>query len=107
MPDLKFLWLLLAMAGVTYLIRVLPLVFIKRQIRSPFIRSFLYYVPYSVLTVMTFPAVFYSTGHIISAAIGTVSALVLAYFKKPLLPVALAACAAVLVSEVFIFYIFV
>lgn len=107
MPELKFLWLLLAMAGVTYLIRVLPLLFIKKQIQSLFIRSFLYYVPYSVLTVMTFPAVFYSTGHVISAAIGTLVALVLAYFKKPLLPVALASCAAVFVSEVFIFYILV
>ena len=107
MPDLKFLLLLFAMAGVTYLIRALPLLFIKRQIRSPFVRSFLYYVPYSVLTVMTFPAVFYSTGHTISAVIGTLTALVLAYFKKPLLPVALAACAAVFVSEVFVFYVFV
>lgn len=105
MPDFRFLWLLLAMAGVTYLIRVLPLLFIKKQIKNRFICSFLYYVPYSVLTVMTFPAVLYSTGHVISAAVGTVTALALAYFKKPLLPVAVASVAAVLLSEVVIFYI--
>ena len=105
MPSLDFLYLLLAMALVTYLIRALPLLFIKRQIKSRFIRSFLYYVPYSVLTVMTFPAVFYSTGHIISALIGTLVALVLSYFRFPLMPVAVASCIGVLVSELVIFYL--
>ncbi len=102
MPELKFLYLLLCMALVTYLIRALPLVFIRRQINSTFIRSFLYYVPYSVLTVMTFPAVIYSTGHIVSAAVGTAVALVLSYFRKPLLPVALASAGSVLAAEIVI-----
>jgi len=105
MPSLEFLGLLVVMALVTYLIRVLPLLFIKKQIKSRFIRSFLYYVPYSVLTVMTFPAVFYSTGHIVSAAVGTLMALVLSYFRKPLMPVAVASCMAVLISELIIFYV--
>ncbi len=105
MPDMKFLVLLLSMALVTYLLRALPLIFIKKQIQSRFIRSFLYYVPYSVLTVMTFPAVLYSTGHILSAAVGVAVALVLSYFKKPLLPVALAACGAVFIAELAILYI--
>ena len=110
---MRFLILLFAMALVTYLIRTLPLIFIKKQISSRFIRSFLYYVPYSVLTVMTFPAVFYSTGyttdpsatHIISAAVGVAVALVLAYFKKPLLPVALAAAGSVFLTELAFLYI--
>ena len=105
MPSLDFLLLLLAMAGVTYLIRALPLIFIKKQIKSRFIRSFLYYVPYSVLTVMTFPAVFYSTGHVISAAVGTAAAFILSYFRKPLLPVAAFSAFAVLSCEVVIFYL--
>lgn len=105
MPDMRFLLLLFSMALVTYLIRALPLIFIKKQINSRFIRSFLYYVPYSVLTVMTFPAVFYSTGHVLSAAVGVAVALVLAYFKKPLLPVALAAAGSVFLTELAIFFI--
>lgn len=105
MPSLKFLGLLLTMALVTYLVRVLPLLFIKKQIKSRFIRSFLYYVPYSVLTVMTFPGVLYSTGHIVSAAVGTLVALVMAYFRKPLMPTAVASATAVLLSELVIFYI--
>ena len=105
MPDMKFLYLLLAMALVTYLIRVLPLLFIKNQIKSVFVRSFLYYVPYSVLTAMTFPAVFYSTGNVVSAATGTVVALVLAYLRKPLLPVALASAATVFLTELVFLYL--
>ena len=105
MPDMRFLILLFSMALVTYLIRALPLIFIKKQINSRFIRSFLYYVPYSVLTVMTFPAVFYSTGHVLSAAVGVAVALVLAYFKKPLLPVAVAAAGSVFLTELAILYI--
>ena len=79
------------MAGVTYLIRMIPLSFFRRKIRSKFLRSFLYYIPYAVLTAMTLPAIFYSTGNYITAAAGTVIALVLAYFGLPLIVVALAA----------------
>ncbi len=102
MPDLKFLGLLISMALVTYLIRAVPLVLIKREIKNRFITSFLYYIPYSVLSVMTFPAVFYSTGHTVSAALGTLVALVLSYFRKPLLPVAAASAGTVLVAEIVI-----
>ena len=61
------------MAGVTYLVRMLPFVLVRGRIKSRFFRSFLYYVPYSVLTVMTIPAIFFSTGSILSAAVGAVS----------------------------------
>lgn len=100
MPEfLRFLSYLIVMAGVTYLIRLLPLLFIRRKIKNRFVCSFLYYVPYSVLSVMTFPAVFYSTGSLISAILGTVSAIFLAYKRKSLITVAAGACLAVLVCE--------
>ncbi len=79
------------MAGVTYLIRALPFGFFSKKIKSQFIRSFLYYIPYAVLAAMTIPAIFYSTGNFITASVGTVIALVLAYFRLPLIVVALAA----------------
>ena len=61
--------------------------------------SFLYYIPYAVLTAMTFPAIFYSTGYVISAAIGTATAIVLAYFNRGLLTVAIGAVGAVFITE--------
>ena len=90
---------ILAMAVVSYLVRVLPLTLIRRDIRSPFIRSFLYYVPYVTLSVMTFPAILTETGSPISAWLGFAAALVLAWRGKSLLTVAAAACAVVFVAE--------
>ena len=58
---------ILVMAAVTYLIRMLPLALAKNEIRSPFIKSFLYYVPYACLAAMTFPAILDATGSPISA----------------------------------------
>jgi len=93
-------WLYLAvMAGVTYLIRMLPLAFFRKQIKSPFIRSFLAYVPYAVLAAMTIPEIFYSTGNSLTALAGLAVALVLAWLEKGLLTVALAACAAVYLAQ--------
>ncbi len=86
------------MAGVTYLIRMIPFTLFRQKIKSRFIQSVLYYIPYAVLSAMTFPAIFYSTDSTISAAVGTVVAIVLAYFKLPLTVVALSACAAALVT---------
>ncbi len=82
---------IVVMAGVTYLIRMLPFNLFRKQIKSRFFRSFLYYVPYAVLSSMTVPAIFYSTGDIFSAVVGTITALILAYYKKPLIVVALSA----------------
>lgn len=97
----NFLIYLVVMAGVTYLIRILPLVLVRRKIKNRFISSFLYYVPYSVLSVMTVPAIFYSTGHILSAAVGTVVAVILSYNRKSLIVVAASASLAVFVCELF------
>ncbi|MDD3336446.1 MAG: AzlD domain-containing protein [Eubacteriales bacterium] len=83
---------LLVMAGVTYLIRMLPLAAIRGRVRSRFLQSFLYYVPYAVLGAMTFPAVFGSTGNLWSAVAGTAAALALGWFGKGLLTVAAVAC---------------
>ena len=79
------------MAVVTYLIRMLPFTLFRKKIRSKFFRSFLYYIPYAVLSAMTIPAIFYSTGNIITSVAGTAVALVLAYFNFPLIAVALSA----------------
>ena len=88
-----FLKYLLVMAGVTYLIRMLPLAAIRSKVKSPFVRSFLYYVPYAVLGAMTFPAVFSATGSWFSALAGTLAALALGWMEKGLLTVAAVACA--------------
>ncbi len=98
--DLKRLLIcILIMAIVTYLPRVLPITLFRKPIKSRFIRSFLDYTPYAVLGALTFPDVFYSTGHWISAAAGTVVAVVLGYFRKSLVVVAVAAIVAVYVVE--------
>lgn len=86
------------MAGVTYLIRMIPFTLFRRKIKSRFLQSVLYYIPYAVLSAMTFPAIFYSTDSSVTAVVGTVVAIVLAYFKLPLTVVALSACAAALVT---------
>ena len=86
-----FLPQLLVMAGVTYLIRMLPLAAIRGKIKSVFLQSFLYYVPYAVLGAMTFPAVFSSTGSLGASVLGTAAALVLGWMGKGLLTVAVAA----------------
>lgn len=90
---------IVVMAGVTYLIRMLPLALLRKKLRSRFIKSFLFYVPYAVLAVMTVPAIFESTGSVVSAAAGFIIAVVLAYNGAALLPVALAACGVVFCVE--------
>lgn len=89
------------MALVTYLIRVLPVTLFHRQLKSRWIASFLYYIPYTVLAALTFPAVFYATGNDITSLTGTVVALVLAFFDRGLLVVAAGAVAGALLTGVF------
>ena len=104
MSNIPF-WLYLAvMAGVTYLIRMLPLVLIKKKIQNRFILSFLYYIPYAVLSVMTIPAIFSSTSSVVSASLGFVAAVIMALRIKDLLTVALSACTVVLVAETIMRY---
>ena len=95
----RILTAILIMALVTYLPRMLPLAIFKKKIQNKFIRSFLAYVPYAVLAAMTFPEILSSTSSFISAIVGTAVAIVLAYFGRGLLTVALSATAAVFVTE--------
>ena len=87
------------MAVTTYVIRMLPMAIFRKKITNRRVRSFLYYVPYAVLAAMTFPAIFSSTGTTISAIAGCVAAILLAYFKRGLLTVAVGAAAVVLVFQ--------
>ena len=90
---------LLVMAGVTYLIRMLPLTVFRREIKSVFVKSFLHYVPYAVLGAMTFPDVLYSTGSLWTALVGLVVAIVMAWRGRSLLTVAIGACLAVAAAQ--------
>ncbi|MEY8355072.1 AzlD domain-containing protein [Lachnospiraceae bacterium 54-53] len=92
---------ILVMAAVTYLIRVLPLTLIRREIKSPFIRSFFYYVPYVSLSVMTFPAILTAAGSIWSGTAALAAAALLAFKGKSLFQVSAAACMVVFIMELF------
>ena len=87
------------MAGVTYLIRMLPMTVFTGKIQSRFVRSFLFYVPYAVLGAMTFPAILFSTGSLVSALCGFAAALLLSLCNRGLLTVAVCGCAVVYLVE--------
>ena len=82
---------IIVMAVTTYIIRMVPFTFFRKKIESRFVRSFLKYIPYAVLSSMTIPAIFSSTGNVVTSVVGTVVAVVLAFFDQPLIVVALAA----------------
>lgn len=101
----SFFVYLVVMAGVTYLVRMLPLVLVKKKIKNRYLISFLHYIPYAVLSCMTIPACFYATGSIISAAAGVIAAFWLAYRGKGLLVVASVACLCVFLTNAVMTYI--
>ena len=90
---------IIVMAGVTYLIRLLPLTFIRKEIKNTFIRSFLYYVPYVTLSVMTFPAILSATDSLWSALSGFIAAIFVAWKGGSLIKVSAVACIAVFLVE--------
>ena len=96
---MKLFLYIAVMALTTYLIRALPLILLKKPIKSRFVRSFLHYVPTACLTAMTFPAILYATEHILSGAMGLVVGILLVLKKKSLLIVAIASCVAVFLTE--------
>lgn len=98
----KTVLLVLSMAVITYLIRMIPLVFLRKKITSTFICSFLYYVPFAVLSAMTFPFIFYSTGNFYTALCGTAVAIIATLTKRSLIIVASLACVAVLIASLII-----
>ena len=90
------------MAAVTYVIRVLPLAVFRKPIENRFIRSFLYYVPYVTLSVMTFPAILEATQTPVAGGAALVTAMGLAWKKKSLFQVAVCSCIVVFVLELFL-----
>ena len=90
------------MAATIYAIRVMPFLFIRKPIRNRFIRSFLYYVPYVTLSVMTFPAILYATGSALCGALALVAGIVAAWFGLGLFPVSAICCVVVYVAQLFI-----
>lgn len=99
--NLNIYLYILTAALVVYLIRLLPLTLIRKEIRNPFIKSFLYYVPYVTLAVMTFPAILSATGSTVSAWAGFLTGVVIAYIDGNLFKVSLGACAAVFLAGLF------
>ncbi len=93
---------ILVMALVTYFIRMLPFTFLQKKLNSRFLRSLLFYMPYAILSAMVIPAVFSSTGSILTAAAGLIAALILAYFEQSLIVVALGASAAAFLAGLLI-----
>lgn len=90
------------LCGSTYLIRAIPFAAAKKKITNTFVRSFLYYIPYTVLAAMTFPAALYATGNTLSAACGLVFGVLFALFGKGLTTVAVVSCLAVFCSDILI-----
>ena len=95
--------MILLMAAVTFILRMLPLTFVRKRIKSTFICSLLYYIPYAVLSAMTFPYVLYCTQSFYTALIGTVVAIIASSSKLSLIIVAILSCVAVLVSGYIIY----
>lgn len=93
---------LLVMAGVTYLIRLLPLIFVKERIKNRFIRSFLHYVPYVVLSTIAFPAIIFSTGNVISGLVATLTCLLIAYLGKGIITVSIGGIVSAFIAELVI-----
>ena len=99
MESSKFFIYLLVMAGVTYLVRAIPMTLIKEKIKNRFVLSFLHYIPYTVLSAMTVPAIFYATDSPVTATVGFIVALVAAFFERSLVQVAALSCLGVLATE--------
>ncbi|MBQ4066563.1 MAG: AzlD domain-containing protein [Clostridia bacterium] len=97
--TVELLIYIFVMALTTYLIRMLPFTLFRKRINSPFLKSFFHYIPYAVLGGMTIPWIFYSTGSLAGAAAGTVCALILSYFNRSLIVVALSSCAAAYAAQ--------
>lgn len=93
---------ILLMAFTTFLIRVLPMVLIRKEIKSPFIKSFLYYVPYITLAVMTFPAIIEATSSLLAGYIALIVGVIAAYKNMNLIGVASLCCLSVLIVELIV-----
>ena len=99
---MKYIPYVLLMAIVTYLIRMIPITFFRKEIKNPFINSFLTYVPYAVLAAMTFPSILNASANPYASVVGCVVALIFAFLKKDLIVVAILACFSVWITNIFI-----
>lgn len=99
MSSQQLIYAVFAMMGVMLLLKLAPMLFLKKKIQNKFFKSFLAYIPYAVLTSMAFPEVFHSTSSMLSATIGVIAAIMLSYFGKSLIVVALSSTAVVFVVE--------
>lgn len=94
----EYLWKIVLMIGTLYVIRLLPFLLIRGEIKNRFFKSFLYYVPYVTLAVMTFPAMIFATDHLASGIFAMIVGLVAAWFSENLFITSIASCLAVLLS---------
>ena len=102
--QIKAFWIyLVILSGSTYLIRSIPFALFQKKLKHPRIVSFLYYIPYAVLSAMTIPAIFSATDSVFSAAAGLLVAIFFALCKCKLTTVAIASCIGVFVTEFFLF----
>ena len=99
MNNIEILLMILTMALVTYLIRLIPFVVFKKKIKSTFIKSLLYYLPYAVLTAMTFPTIFFVTGNVVSGIVGATVAIIASISKRSLIIVAMLSVISVLICN--------
>lgn len=105
MDNSKFAIMLIVMALSTYLVRAIPFTVFRKKLKNRFLRSVFAYLPYSVLSAMTIPAIFYSTGNIISASVGFLTAVILSLLNKSLIIVAVCTCLSVLLTNVIIMFL--
>ena len=103
--TMRFALMLLVMAGITYVIRLLPLLFVRRRIKSVFIRSFLHSVPYVVLATIAFPAIIFSTGHLASGIVATAVCVLLAYRGRGIMTVSAGGILSALAVEIILFLV--
>ncbi len=96
---------ILVMAVTTYLLRMVPFVVFRKKITNRFVSSFLYYMPYAILSSMAFPAILYSTGNVFSAAVGAAVSIVTSFYNKSMIMVAVYSSAATLVIELLVHYL--
>lgn len=100
----SFYLYIFVMASVTYLTRMVPFVLFKKKIKNKFVLSFLYYIPYAVLSAMTLPAIFGSTSSKVSSVVGFLTAVFFAYRGKSLIKVTVLSCVAVFAVEFLMSY---
>ena len=98
---MKYIPYIFVMAVVTYLIRMIPITFFRKEIKNQFVKSFLTYIPYAVLAAMTFPAILDSSQNMVASIVGCVIALLFAYLQQDLIVVAILSCLSVWIVNIF------